>query len=310
MPLATSFSITGRAAIMVAMQDTLRRFLFEHAPIRGEIVHLDATWRAVLERHDYPPALRGILGELMAACALLAATLKFDGAVTLQMQGDGPVKLIVVECTAAHTMRATAKWNGELASSELRELLGEGRCAITLVPEDGKQGYQGVVALEGRSVAQILEHHLMHSEQLETRLHLACDERSAAGLLLQKLPTRAHQDTVETDDWERATQLAATLAPRELLALPAREILRRLYHEDDIRVFTPRTMSFLCTCSRERVAGMLRMLGRTEVESILQERGAVDVSCEFCNSKYRFDSVDAAQALAAELLTPADTTRH
>jgi molecular chaperone Hsp33 len=309
-----SYGTAGRAAIMDAMQDTLQRFLFEHAPIRGEIVHLDATWRAVLERHDYPPALRGILGELMAACALLAATLKFDGAVTLQMQGSGPVKLIVVECTAAHTMRATAKWSGVLTLSGLRELLGEGRCAITLVPEDGRQGYQGVVALEGRSVAQMLEHYMMHSEQLETRLHLACDERHAAGLLLQKLPQRARQYEARAadhgDDWERATQLAATLAPRELLALPARDILRRLYHEEDIRVFTPRTMSFLCTCSRERVAGMLRMLGRAEVESILQERGAVDVSCEFCNSKYRFDSVDAAQALAAELLTPPDTTRH
>ncbi|MEK6594619.1 MAG: Hsp33 family molecular chaperone HslO [Pseudomonadota bacterium] len=292
------------------MQDILQRFLFEHAPIRGEIVHLDATWRAVLERHDYPPVLRDVLGELMAACALLSATLKFEGAITLQMLGSGPVKLVVVECSAAHTMRATAKWSGELASSALKDLLGDGRCAITLVPEDGKQGYQGVVALEGRSVAQILEHYMMNSEQIETRLHLACDGRRAAGLLLQKLPQRARREADETDDWERVTQLAATVAPRELLALPAREILRRLYHEEDLRVFAPRTVSFLCACSRERVAGMLRMLGQTEVESILQERGAIDVSCEFCNSKYRFDSVDAAQALAAEHLMPPGTTRH
>jgi molecular chaperone Hsp33 len=292
------------------MQDSLQRFLFEHAPIRGEIVHLDATWRAVLERHDYPAALRNVLGELMAACALLAATLKFEGAITLQMQGSGPVKLIVIECTAAHTMRATAKWDGELASSSLNDLLGDGRCAITLVPEDGKQGYQGVVALEGRSVAQILEHYMMRSEQLETRLHLACDEHRAAGLLLQKLPDRAQREIDEVDDWERATHLADTLAPRELLSLPPRELLHRLYHEEDLRVFTPRTMRFLCTCSRERVAGMLRMLGRDEVRSILEERGSIDVSCEFCNSKYRFDSVDAEQALAADHFTRPDTTRH
>jgi molecular chaperone Hsp33 len=292
---------------MTVMQDTLQRFLFEHAPIRGEIVRLDATWRAVLERHDYPPALRAVLGELMAACALLTATLKFEGSVTMQMQGSGPVRLIVVECTDAHTMRATAKWEGALPAGALPDLLGDGRCAISLVSNTGQQSYQGIVALEGRSVAQILEHYMMHSEQLETRLHLACDERHAAGMLLQKLP--GHRDD-DPDDWPRAVQLADTLTPRELLALPPGEILRRLYHEEAIRVFAPRQVSFLCTCSRERVAGMLRLLGRDEVAAMLRERGAIDVSCEYCNSKYRFDSVDAAQALAAELLIPPDTTRH
>jgi molecular chaperone Hsp33 len=289
------------------MTDVLQRFVFEHAPIRGEIVHLDAAWRAVLERHDYPPAVRAVLGEMMAAAALLAATLKFDGSLIMQMQGSGPVRLLVVECTSRHQMRATAKWGGEPPSGELRDLVGNGKFVITLVPDDGKQSYQGVVALEGSSVAQILEHYMRHSEQLETRLWLACDDACAAGLLLQKLPAAGRSDE---ENWARAAHLAATLTREELLALPVREILRRLYHEEDLRVFAPRRVRFECSCTRERVAAMLRMLGYDEVKSILRERGTVDVNCEFCNRKYQFDSIDAEQVFAAEHATPAGATRH
>src|SRR3954463_8901173 len=183
----------------MSTNDTLQRFLFEHAPIRGEVAHLDATWRAVVERHEYPPALRTILGELMAAGALLAATLKFEGSIILQLQGNGRVKLMVVECTSEQTLRATAKWDGELPESAgLDELLGEVRFAITLVPGEGKQSYQGVVAIDPAGVAASLEHYMQTSEQLETRLWLAAGDDCAAGLLLQKLPAQQEPDA---DSW-------------------------------------------------------------------------------------------------------------
>jgi molecular chaperone Hsp33 len=291
------------------MNDTLQRFLFEHAPIRGEVAHLDATWRAVLERHEYPPVLRKVLGELMAAGALLAATLKFDGSIILQLQGNGPVKLIVVECTSEQTLRATAKWTGELGEdlTGLADLLGDGRFVITLVPRDGRQSYQGVVAIDPAGVAASLEHYMHSSEQLDTRLWLAAGDEHAAGLLLQKLPEREEPDE---DSWNRATQLAATITSPELLKLPAKTLLHRLYHQEDIRLFDPRPVSFRCSCSNERVVAMLRMLGYAEVRSILEERDEVEVTCDFCNRAYRYDSVDAEQLFAATHTAQAGTTRH
>ena len=288
------------------MSDSLQRFIFEGAPVRGELVHLDATWRAVLERHDYPAALRGVLGELMAAAALLSATLKFDGSLILQVQGSGAVKLIVVECTSEQTMRATAKWEGELSGS-FRALVGDGRFVITIAPDDVTQTYQGIVELTGDSVAQVLEHYMGTSEQLETRMWLASDGEQAAGMLLQRVPGPAGDDD---DAWNRAVTLGDTVRGEELLALPGPQVIRRLYHEEDIRVFDPRVVSFRCSCSRERVVNMLRMLGHGEVKSIIAERGAVEVNCEFCNRHYGFDAVDAEQIFAAELQTRASSTRH
>jgi molecular chaperone Hsp33 len=290
------------------MNDSLQRFMFEGAPIRGEIAHLHATWRAVLDRHQYPPVLRRILGELMAAGALLTATLKFDGSIILQLQGNGPVKLIVVESTSEQTLRATAKWDGELPdAAQLDTLLGKARFVITLVPQDGKQTYQGVVEIDPAGVAASLEHYMRTSEQLETRFWLAAGDDHAAGLLLQKLPDREDADV---DSWNRATTLAATVTDPELLGLSARALLHRLYHEEDVRLFEPRPVSFRCSCSSERVGAMLRMLGYAEVRSILQERDAVEVTCEFCNRAYRYDSVDAEQLFAASQITQAAATRH
>ena len=289
------------------MSDSLQRFIFEGAPVRGELVHLDATWRAVLERHPYPAPLRGVLGELMAAAALLSATLKFNGSLILQIQGSGAVKLIVVECTSEQTMRATAKWEGELAQSSFRELVGGGRFVITIAPTDVTQTYQGIVDLAGESVAAVLEHYMARSEQLETRLWLACDSEQAAGMLLQRVPGAAGNDP---DAWNRAVVLADTVRAEELLGLHARQVIRRLFHEEDVRLFEARIVSFRCSCSRERVVNMLRMLGRSEVQSILHERGSVEVGCEFCNRRYTFDAVDAEQLFASELVTPARHTRH
>ena len=292
---------------MNANTDSLQRFLFEGAPVRGEIVHLDSTWRAVLERHRYPAPLRAVLGQLMAAAALLSATLKFEGSLILQIQGSGAVKLIVVECTSEQTMRATAKWEGELPNAGFRELVGGGRFAITIVPTDTTQSYQGIVALEGDTVSAVLEHYMATSEQLETRLWLASNDEQAGGLLLQRLPGEAGNDP---DAWNRAVKLSETVTERELLTLPARQIVRRLFHEEDIRVFESRIVSFRCSCTRDRVVNMLRMLGHDEVHSIIDERGSVEVTCEFCNRQYAFDPVDAEQVFAAEVVTRVASTRH
>jgi molecular chaperone Hsp33 len=287
--------------------DSLQRFIFEGVPVRGEIVHLDATWRAVLDRHAYPEPLRAAIGELMAAAALLSATLKFTGSLIMQVQATGAVKLIVVECTSEQTMRATAKWDGELPASGFRELVGNGRFVITIAPTGAKQTYQGIVDLEGPSVAAMLEHYMTTSEQLETRLWLAADSQQAAGMLLQRVPGAEEADP---DVWNRAVKLGETVTAGELLKLPARQVIRRLYHAEDIRVFEARVVSFRCSCSRERVVNMLRLLGRQEVKSILDERATVEVSCEFCNRHYAFDAVDAEQVFAAEVVTGAGSTRH
>ena len=287
--------------------DTLTRFVFEHAEVRGESVRLEATWRAVLARHDYPEPVRKLLGEMMAACALLAATLKFEGALIMQMQGSGPVTLLVVECDSEFHMRATAKWRDELLNEDVRSLLGDGKFVITIDPKTGGQAYQSIVALEGATVAEVLEHYMLRSEQLETQLWLAADAQQACGLLLQRLPEKQNEDE---DAWNRALKLAATLKPAELLSLPALEVLHRLFHEEDLRLFDPQPVSFRCTCSRDRVTGMLRMLGLSEVHSILSEQGRIDVDCEFCNQHYSFDPVDAEQIFAAEVLTEAGNTRH
>jgi len=289
------------------MPDSLQRFIFEHAPIRGEIVQLAATWQAVTERHRYPGPLRTVLGELMAAGALLAATLKFNGTLILQLHGSGPVKLIVVECSSDHAMRATAKWDGDIPEGNLRALLGSGRFAISLVPESGQQGYQGVVDLNADSIAAALEHYMATSEQIDTRIWLACDEQRSAGLLLQKLPER---ESADSDAWPRAEHLASTVKAGELLDLEPQQLLRRLFHEEDLRVFEPRPVYFRCSCSRERVVGMLRMLGRDEVRSVIAERGEVEVHCEFCNRRYAFDAVDSEALFAAEIATAPARTRH
>lgn len=296
--------ISSRA--MKTQSDSLNRFLFEHAPIRGELVHLAASWHGVLDRHDYPPLLRQMLGELCAAAVLLAATLKLDGSLVLQIQGRGAIKLLVVECSGDLTLRATAKWEGPLHGG-LSELVGDGRFVITLDPKNGKQAYQGVVALEGESVAEILQNYMTRSEQLETRLWLAADDHAASGMLLQKLPEQTEEDA---DAWPRVTQLADTLRDDELLQLPARELLRRLYHEETVRLFEEQPVSFGCTCSRDSVAQMLRMLGEEEVETILAERQTIEVHCEFCNHRYEFDKVDVAQLFATDAPVVTSETRH
>ena len=286
--------------------DVLSRFVFEHAPVRGEIVHLDASFRAILERRVYPEPIRTVLGEFMAAASLLAATLKFDGRLILQIQGGGPLTLLVVECTSDNTLRAVAHWDDAPTGQALDQLVGEGRLVITVEPSKGEERYQGIVNLEGATVAQAVERYYAQSEQVETRVWLACDDTRAAGLLIQRLPGASE----DTDLWPRAVELTATIKSSELLMLPPAEVLRRLYHEEDIRLFAPVVLSFRCSCSRERVEAVLHMLGREDINNLLAEQGSVSVDCEFCGKHYTFDAVDVEQVFVTSPVSNAPSQKH
>jgi molecular chaperone Hsp33 len=291
-------------------RDCLHRFLFEHFPIRGHIVHLDASWRALLEHREYPTVIRDTLGEAVAASVLLAATLKFEGTLSLQLQGQGPMHLMLAQCSDTLGVRAVARYREAEYQPDLAALSGEGSLTVTLENEDLSQRYQGIVPLSGRRLAECLRSYFENSEQLPTRLWLHADERGASGLLLQRLSddsvqarsagTRLHEmDPAEIDDaWRRAQILGDTLKPEELQTLSDRNLLRRLFAEDDVRMFESAPVFFRCRCSRERVVSMLRALGADEVRSVLAEQGHVEVRCDFCNRAYRFDSVDVEQLLS------------
>jgi len=285
--------------------DQLRRFVFEGADVRGAIVHLDASWQAVLARHPYPPAVQPPLGQVLAAVVLLSSTIKFEGALILQVEAEGPIRTLVAQATDQRTLRGLARWDGEVPEGGgLDETFGAGRVVLTASASGGER-YQGVVALEGASLAGALESYFVQSEQLPTRLWLAADGGSATGLLLQRLPGGREDD----DTWPRAVMLADTLCDEELLQLPAESLLYRLFHEERVRLFDPEPVSFRCGCSRERIEGLLRSLGRDEIDSVLAEQGVVEVTCEFCNRVYRVDAVDAAM-LYREQGPEASSTRH
>jgi len=288
--------------------DTLQRFLFDHTPIRGEVVHLDATWQAILARHNYPALVRNILGEAMAAAILLAATLKLHGRLVIQIQGNGPINLMVVECAHAHELRGLAHWQELPDAGDLQTLVGNGVLTITLEPDDEKDRYQSIVELKEQTLADALMGYLQQSEQLETYLWLAADASRAAGLLLQKLPDV--DDIDDRDAWDRIIHLSSTVTAQELLGVAELNLLHRLYHEENVRVFDPLPVCFRCSCSRDRVSNMLRTLGKEEVDSILTEQGLVSVACEFCNQKYEFDSVDVEELFVSRVPTSPSITKH
>ncbi|CAN5222619.1 Hsp33 family molecular chaperone HslO [soil metagenome] len=281
-------------------KDSLHRFLFEHFSVRGKLVRLDSAWQAVLERHAYPPVVRDALGEALAASALLASTLKFEGVLTLQLRGDGPLKLLVAQCTSRMTLRGMASWSGEVPGGALAGMTGAGQLAVSIESETDQQRYQGIVPLEGDTIADCLQGYFENSEQLPTRLWLTVDERASAGMLLQQLPEERKSSLADEDAWPRVVTLADTLTDDELLKLSNRELLKRLFHEEDVRLFEPTPVSFRCGCSKHRVESLLRTLGQREVHDIVAEHGAVEVRCEFCNKSYRFDEVDTAGLFAGD----------
>lgn len=297
-------------------RDSLRSFLFEEFPIRGEVVHLDATWREALSRHDYPEPLRNLLGEIMAAAALLTGTLKLEGMLTMQIQGNGLVTLAVVECTSERKLRGLVRWREGMEkvieTASWLELVGEGRMAITIEQRKGGERYQGIVDLTGNSLTEALEHYLDRSEQLETRLWLSASESCAAGMLLQRMPAivSVTDEEPDADAWPRVTQLAQTITREELTELDAETIIHRLFHEETVRLFDLEPVAFCCSCSRERVQNTLRMLGLDEMHSVLEEQGKVSVDCELCNHHYEFDSVDIEALFVEAIITEPGRTRH
>ena len=312
-------------------QDTLQKFIFDNAAVKGELVEISDTWREVQARHDYPPAVKTVLGEMLAAAALLSANLKFNGAIIMQIHGDGPVRLLVVECDSGLRLRATAKLGegavvaDDASLTDLLNVSGKGRFVITLDPLEkmpGQQPYQGIVPLDGDDMATVIENYMLRSEQLDTRLWLAADGTIARGLLLQKLPRHSGKDDQveqaseadELETWNRAVMLASTLKQEELLSTDIQTLMNRLFWEETIRVFEPAHPHFHCSCTREKVGNMLKMLGREEVEDALCELGHLGINCDFCGKHYDFDKVDCAQLFASdtpvETLIPASEIKH
>jgi molecular chaperone Hsp33 len=290
------------------MPDRLLKFLFHQAAVRGEVVRLSHSWQRMTALHSYPEPVLRLLGETTAAATLLSATIKFDGNLILQIHGDGPVQLLVVECRPDLAYRATAKLRANArigADAGWHELVnagGQGRCAITLDAGNspaGQQRYQGIVPLQGSSVADALEAYLRQSEQIESRLWLAADERAATGLLLQRIARRPTSGVeYDEDAWRRTTTLSDTVSREELLAASAEELVHRLFWQERLERYAPVRPRFACTCSRGRTGRMLLTLGRTEVDSILAEQGSVSVTCEFCGAQYSFDAVDVGHLFA------------
>ncbi|PMH46037.1 Hsp33 family molecular chaperone [Vibrio sp. 10N.286.49.B3] len=272
--------------------NVLNRYLFDDLSVRGELVQLDDTYQQIISSKDYPKAVQNLLGELLVATSLLTATIKFEGSITLQLQGDGPVSLVVINGDNDQKMRGVARFDGDIADgATLHELIGKGHLVITITPDKGER-YQGIVGLEGDTLAEILEIYFERSEQLKTRLWIRLGELEgkphAAGMLLQTMP----DGTGTPDDFEHLEQLTNTVKNEELFSLEANDLLYRLYNQEKVQVFTPQDVTFFCGCSRERSGGAIVTLAKEEVYDILATEGAIGLHCDYCGTEYSFDKAD------------------
>jgi molecular chaperone Hsp33 len=273
------------------------RFLFEDADIRGELAQLDGSLRDILAQHQYPPTVGRLLGEFLAAAVLLSSTLKFDGKLILQARSAGQVPLLMAECSSDLHVRGIVRGAQQATAMGFDQLLANGQLAITVDPAGG-QRYQGIVPLVEGSLAASLEAYFDQSEQLHTRIWLACDGERAAGMLLQQLPASVTRDQDERDaQWQHACTLGATLSAAELLALPAETLIHRLYHQENLRLFQPAEIRFRCSCSRERTLGALATLQPADIDDILAEQGSVTMDCEFCNQRFVYQRADLQHLL-------------
>lgn len=290
--------------------DQLHRYLFTNHSVRGELVSLSETFQQILAGHDYPAEVRTLLGEMLVATSLLTATLKFDGDITVQLQGDGPLKLAVINGNNLQEMRGVARLQGEIAQdSTLRQMIGNGYMVITISPTEGER-YQGVVGLEGETLAECLENYFMQSEQLPTRIFirtgLSEGKAAAGGLLLQVLPAQES----DPEELSHLAQLTHTIKADELFSLPANEVLYRLYHQEEVTLYEPQDVCFRCTCSRDRCADALMTLPDGEVLEMLEEDGKIEMHCDYCGSDYVFDAMDMATLKASGSLPEADGSVH
>lgn len=295
------------ARMTLSPDDSLHRFQLERAGVRGAHVRLDAAWRELRTHGDYANALGEWLGQALAASALFASTIKFDGRLSVQLQDSGALKLLFAECTHDGHVRGIARWDG---TTPIR-LDANANLAITIENRVTQTRYQGIVPIEGSDLATAFERYFERSEQLPTRIVLAQSGDRCAGILLQQVAGEGGNDGArDADGWNRASHLLATLTQEELLTLSAEDLLLRLFHEDGVRLQPPQPLAFACSCSRERVGDMLRSLGRAECEETLAEQGSIQVDCEFCNRRYVFDAPDVAELFAAEPPPESEPTRH
>ena len=273
----------------MASRDQFQRFVFEDSQVRGTWVKLNDSYSEIGNQAPYPDSVRRILGESLAASVLMSTTLKFEGTISLQAQGKGPLRTLMAECSHDHFIRGLARYDEHAVTEEsLDALLGEGSMAITISPDKG-QRYQGVVPREEDNLAGCLEEYFERSEQIPTSFFLFADDNCSAGLMLQKMPGTTEQDS---DLWDRLNHLASTVEAEELLELDSETLLHRLFHEETVRLFDAETVAFRCSCSRERTLGALEAIGQAECYSILEEQGTIEMDCQFCHAHYRFDRND------------------
>jgi molecular chaperone Hsp33 len=290
--------------------DFLHRFELERAGVRGVFVRLEDSWQQVRERADYPTVLADLLGRTLAASALFTGTIKFDGALSIQLKNAGPVTLLFAECGSDGHLRGLARWHGDIAEDfHLLAVQPAPLLAITIDNRASGQRYQGLVPVEATQLATLFEGYFQRSEQLPTRVVLACGGGRCAGILLQRLPGADPADA-DADGWNRVGHLLASASENELLTVAPETLLYRLFHEESVRLHAARPLRFACTCSRERVAAMLHSLGRAEAEAAIREDGLAEVTCEFCNTQYRFDRVDLEQVVRSGQDVPAAPTQH
>jgi len=319
-------------------QDAIHRFVIENSEVRGLLVHLDQTWAAARGRVDYPPVIEQVLGEAFAATVLMSATIKFAGKLTLQVRGPGPVHLLVVQVTEDGATRGLARWERVPDNGSLESLFGSNaRMTISVEADAMGQPHQGIVELKGETFCDALENYFQTSEQLQTAFHLAVSETTAAGMLLQRLPSTQTAEIAETtettettenlesesaeqgsttsvnidaDGWTRSLKLAETVTPEELLELDAETLLHRLFHQEVVRLFDAKTISFECACSRQRTSGVIQSLGAAEAQDILKEQGRLAITCEFCAEEYVYDAVDIELLFRETVETDHSETRH
>lgn len=284
-------------------KDNAQRFLFDNADIRGEIISLNSSFVDALAAHDYPKNVRELLGELVTAAVLLSSTLKFEGVMGLQAKGDGPLSLLMVECTDQKTFRTLARWEegADLSGQGLKQLLGKGTLVMTVDPHKKGNRYQGIVPLHHETLSDSLKDYFQQSEQLPTRFWITSNGDQCAGMLLQALPGNVESSDEEREEsWSRMVILAETVTDEELLNLDHETVLSRLFHEEDVRLFNKEPVTFNCNCSRPRSARILKGLGRTEMDSIVAEQGEVAMDCQFCNQKYVFTEKDIADIFGGD----------
>lgn len=273
------------------MADHVQRFIFEEADIRGEIIQLEATYQRIMQQHQYPPHVSKLLGEILASAVLLTSSIKFDGELTIQFQGEGVIQLMVAKCTNNLEVRGLAKWDETADAEAFADAFGGGQLVITIQFADNPQFYQSIVPLEHKTIAESLELYFKQSEQLTTRLWLLATEHQVGGMLLQLLPGLAEAGE---PIWQRAVQEVDSLEPEALLEDDSIALLDQLYPEDDLRIFAEREVSFSCTCNADKMEQAVILLGEVEANQLLQERQAIVVRCEFCNYAYTFDPIDVA----------------